>query len=804
MIVTYQWLKEFVDFDASAEELCHRLTMAGLEVDSLKETGADLDTVIVAHLDAVEPHPDADRLTLCQVNTGSAVVAVVCGATNHKAGDLVALAQPGTVLPGDFKIKKSKIRGQVSHGMLCSEKELGIAEDSPGIMILPPGLPLGMPLFRALGWHDYQIEIGLTPNRPDCLSVIGIAREVAALFGKELTLPDVALSEVADSINDQAAVTIENAAACPRYAARMIRNVTVAPSPDWMVRRLEAVGMRSINNLVDVTNYVMMELGHPLHAFDFRFVEEGRIVVKSARAGDTFTTLDGQQHQLCAEDLMICDGKKPVALGGIMGGLNSEVQDDTGTVLLEAAYFQPTGIRRSSKRHGLHTESSHRFERGADIDMVPVALDRAAALIAALGGGEVLAGMIDVYPQALVPPTVELNSAKVEQMLDLSLDLQTLRNLLESIGLKTAPGAAAGCLEVSIPSFRPDLEREVDLVEEVARLYGYDRIPVTMPHGVVEAKLPPLRQRLQKKLREHMVTSGFSETINYSFISAAAMDKIAIDPADERAVMVPIVNPLSEEQAVMRTSLVPSLLETVARNLNYRSSDLRLFELRPVFLPAVDSDEACRERLCLTAVLSGRRSPEGWAQSGAPVDFYDLKGVVESLLAGFAVTDARFDAQQSQPYLHPGKSCAVWTAAGQLLGYLGEVHPRTLAAFDIAQPVYLLEIDVEAFIASAGRTASFRALSRYPDVSRDSALLLDATVPADRILQLLARNRPQVVEDVNLFDLYTGSGIPEGKKSLGVRIRYRDMAKTLTEEEVGKVHDRLIQTLCRELGAEIR
>jgi phenylalanyl-tRNA synthetase beta chain len=803
MIVTYNWLKEFVDIDAPPQELCHRLTMAGLEVDSIKELGAGLETVIVARLDQVDPHPDADRLTLCQVNTGSEVVSVVCGATNHKAGDLVALAQPGTVLPGDFKIKKSKIRGQVSCGMLCSEKELGLADASEGIMILPAKLPLGQPVFDVMGWRDYQIEIGLTPNRPDCLSIIGVAREVAALYGKQLKLPTIKLTEAGESIVSHASVDIENTQACPRYAARMIRGVNIGPSPDWMVRRLEAVGMRSINNIVDVTNYVMMELGHPLHAFDFRFVEDGRIVVKCAQEGEKFGTLDGQEHHLSADDLMICDGRKAVALAGVMGGLNSEVQDDTQTILLEAAYFNPLSVRRTSKRHGLHTESSHRFERGADVDMVPVALDRAAALMAELGGGNVLADVIDTYPQALPQRKVKLALASVQRTLDLPLNAATVSQCLESIGLNVAicPGEIP-LFEVSIPSFRPDLEREIDLIEEIARLYGYDKIPVTMPVGAVDASVPADHQRLQKKLRDMLVAAGFSETINYSFIAAHAVERIGLPEDDVRRCQVPILNPLSEEQAVMRTSLVPSLLETVTRNLNYRSTDLRLFELRPVFLSG-EGDQTT-ERLSLSAVMTGRREPEGWAQSSALVDFYDLKGTVENILTAFGLEHVRFDARSTQPYLHPGKSCALTAEDGVLLGYLGEVHPRTLSAFDIDQPAYLLDLDAEELLCRCVSRRSFTPLSRFPDVSRDTALLVDEEVRAEQILDILRQHQARTVEDLTLFDLYIGKGIPSGKKSIGVRIRYRDMTKTLTEEEVGKAHDRMISTLCEKLAAEIR
>lgn len=802
MIVTYNWLKEFVDFQYSAQDLCDRLTMIGLEVDALVNIGGDLDSVIVAQLDSVAQHPDADRLTVCQVNTGTEVVQVVCGATNHKTGDLIALAQPGSVLPGDFKIKKSKIRGQVSQGMLCSEKELALAEDSPGIMILPENLPLGQPVFDALGLKDYQIEIGLTPNRPDCLSVVGVAREVAALCGEKLKLPDIQLSEAETGIGELTSVTIENPEGCPRYAARMIKDVKIGPSPDWMVRRLEAVGMRSINNVVDVTNYVMLELGHPLHAFDFKYLQDGKIVVKSAQQGDKFITLDDQEHSLSAEDLMICDGKQPVAMAGVMGGLNSEVKNETETILLEAAYFKPTMIRRTSKRHGLHTESSHRFERGADIDMIPVALDRAASLIADLSGGYILSGMIDSYPRHLVPLDLEISASRTEKLLDINVDCKTIQSLLESIGLQVTSGSNSDCLNVRVPSFRPDIEREVDLIEEVARLYGYDQIPVSMPVGTVDAKLPPLRQLLQKSLQQSMVTAGFSEAINYSFVAADSVQRVGISADDKRSIQVKILNPLSEDQAVMRTSLVPSLLETVSRNLNFRSSDLRLFELRPVFLPH-ETDDQHKEQLSLTALMSGQREPEGWSQSAAAVDFYDLKGVVEEILANLNIYNVSFESGASQPYLHPGKSCRLMS--GQLLlGFLGEVHPEVLAEFGIDQPVYLFELDVESIIEIAGDHAQFKALSRFPDMIRDTALLLDESILADQVMDIVNRGKVKFFESASFFDLYTGKGVPAGKKSLAVRVGYRDLEKTLTEAEVNKSHDKLIRSLCHQLDAEIR
>lgn len=801
MIVTYNWLKEFVDFDMSPQQLADRLTMLGLEVEGMVEIGAGLDSVIVARLDSVEQHPDADRLTVCQVNNGNEVVQVVCGATNHKTGDLVALAQPGTVLPGDFKIKKSKIRGQVSLGMLCSEKELGLTEEADGILILDQNLAPGTPVFDALNLKDVQFEIGLTPNRPDCLSVVGIAREVAALCDQPLTLPQVGITEAGDAIDTQASVTIKDDELCPRYAARMIRNVKIGPSPAWMVRRLESVGMRSINNVVDVTNYVMMELGHPLHAFDYRLLQGGEIIVKRASEGEKFTTLNGEEHKLSEADLMICDGQRPVAMAGVMGGLNSEVQDDTATILLEAAYFKPTSIRRTSKRHGLHTESSHRFERGADIDMVPVALDRAASLIAELAEGEVAVGVIDNYPRVLAGEKIDLQVDRIEKLLGIGLEQKQVVALLESICLKVEV-VSDSQLKVMVPTFRPDLEREVDLIEEVARLYGYDNIPVTLPRGDMDAEKTPLNQQIETLSRDTLVAEGFSEVINYSFVAPQSCLKLNLPDGDPRLQHVRILNPLNEDQSVMRTSLVPSLLDTVSRNIAYRSHDLRLFELRPVFFP-IAGEAGGREELRLAAVICGRRQPEGWSQSAETVDFFDLKGVAEELLGALKIDQVTYDSAQSEPYLHPGKSCALM-ANGKVLGTMGDVHPQVLASFDIEESVYLIDLSVEQLIAEAGTHPGFKPLSRFPDVSRDSALLLDEGVTAQAVMDIVSRTKVKNIEDVVLFDIYQGTGIPEGKKSLAIRVRYRSMEKTLTEEDVSKAHGKLIQALCRQLDAEIR
>jgi phenylalanyl-tRNA synthetase beta chain len=804
MIVTYNWLKEFVEFDLSPEELSHRLTMAGLEVDGMEKLGEGLDSVIVARLSSVEPHPEADRLTLCQVETGSGGVQIVCGARNHKVGDLVALAQVGTVLPGDFKIKKSRIRGRESMGMLCSEKELGLAEESEGIMILPEDLPLGRPVFEALGIKDVRYELGLTPNRPDCLSVVGVAREVAAMVGESLKLPEPRLHEKEPAIEDQTSVTVRESGLCPRYDARLIRGVKIGPSPRWLARRVESVGMRSINNVVDVTNFVMMELGQPLHAFDFNLLRGRRIVVKRAGEGEVFTTLDGQQRQLTGGDLTICDGDGPVALAGIMGGENSEIGPQSVDILLESAYFNPPTIRRTSKRLGIHTESSHRFERGADVDMVPVALDRATGLIVEVAGGSVARGKIDVYPKPLAERKLKVTSRRTSEILGIDLDVIEMQRQLRSIGLgvELAADRPDGVLYVTVPAFRPDLEREIDLVEEIARLNGYDRIPATMPVGRVICHRRAGHQRKAIKVRNALVGSGFSELINYSFVSPGVWDRIGLAATDSRRRNVTIINPLTEEQSVMRTCLVPSLLETVARNLSYRSRDLRLFEMRPVFLPR-SGEELPEEKLRLTAIACGRREPEGWAQGGEDIDFYDVKGMAEELLALFQVDKAAWVADSGEPFLHPGKSCAVYHD-DVLVGTLGEVHPRVCRAYDIDLPVFVLDLDLEALFSQAGKVTSLRPLSRFPDVYRDSAFLVDEGIMAGQVLEVLGRARGKDVEDIILFDLYRGKGVPEGKKSLGIRVRYRSPERTLTDDEINFLHGRMIEALKEKVGAEIR
>ena len=801
MIISYNWLKEFVDCDLPPAELADLLTMLGLEVDGMRSVGAGFDSVVVALVEEKAQHPNADKLSLCKVNDGVEIHTVVCGAQNFSTGDRVALARLGSVLPGDFKIKKSKIRGEESCGMLCSLKELGLAEESAGIMILNTDSPLGTPLFDSLGLKDTIFEIGLTPNRADCLSVIGVAREVAAKLGKSIHYPGHEVQENGPAIASVASVTVEDADLCPRYAARYLSGCTIAPSPAWLVSRLEAVGMRSINNVVDITNYVLMEYGHPLHAFDFEQLAGGRIIVRRAGEGELFKTLDGQERPLLTSDLTIRDGERAVALAGIMGGENSEIAPDTTNILLESACFNPSAVRKSSKRLGLHTESSHRFERGADISIVTRALDRAASLMAELAGGVVAQGIIDVYPHIHHPLQVPVRLKRVNAVLGTDLTIAQVQDIFVRLQFDVH-GIDSEGMTVTVPTFRVDIQREIDLIEEVARLYGFNAIEGTMPTARVFSDRPPQRQTLAKGLRDLLTAHGFSEIVNFSFFGADLLDKILLPAEDHRRQTIRLLNPLSDELSVMRSTLLPGLLQTTERNLSRRSLNLRLFELRRVYHP-VPGEELAHEPLHLGAILTGRRHPEGWNHDTAVTDFFDVKGVLENVFAEFRVKGVTYDTGALEPFYHPGKACTL-LVGNEIIGSCGEIHPDVLENFLIEQPVFYVELNFEKLLGKCGAAHAIVPPSRYPDTFRDIALLIDDTLPAAVVLETIRSQKIKELEGVELFDLYTGQGIPEGKKSIAVRVRYRSPDRTLTDEEVTPLHGRIVDNLVKKLAITVR
>lgn len=801
MKVSYNWLKEYVDVDLAPNELADMLTMLGLEVEGLETRGGGMDDVVVARIEERQQHPNADKLSLCKVNNGKETLNIVCGAQNMKAGDTVALAQIGAVLPGDFKIKRSKIRGEESWGMLCSEKELGLAEESEGIMILPPGLSLGTPVFSALGIKDTIFEVSLTPNRADCLSIIGIAREISAKLGKKIKHPAIDIVEGEKSARDLASITIEDSDKCPRYAARIITGCKVAPSPQWLVNKLAAAGMRSINNVVDITNYLLMEYGHPLHAFDFDLLKGAKIVVRRAAEGERFTTLDGQERTLTTADLTIRDGERAVALAGVMGGGNSEISDTTVNILLESAYFDPISIRRTAKRLGLHTESSHRFERGADINLVVKALDRAASLIAALAGGTVAKGVIDVYPKKADEKKISFRVQRANELLGLNLSAQEMKNILSSLEL-VPESQEPGILQVTVPTFRVDIEREIDLVEEIARVHGYGQIPATMPQARVFSDRPSPQQKMEMMLKDLLVAQGFNEIITYSFIHPDSFDKILLPSGDARRNTIGVLNPLSEDQSVMRTIMLPGLVETAARNVNFRQATLRLFEMRRVYLP-VEGRELPDEIPVLAGIMSGSRDAEGWNQIKDSVDFYDIKGTVENILDACRAGGVAWKTDGLEPFCHPGKSCTIWSGNNRV-GSLGELHPSVQENYGLGVPIYYFELNLDRLMASSRDMGAVVAPSRFPDITRDIALLLDDEITADSVIAEIKALKLKEVQEITIFDLYKGPNLPAGQKSIALRLRYISPERTLTDDEVNALHQRVIDHFSRKSNISVR
>lgn len=802
MNVTYNWLKEFVDFDATPDELAELLTMLGLEVESMVKLGEGQDDVVVALVEEKSQHPNADKLSVCSVNNGKEILDIVCGAQNFKQGDTVALAQIGSVLPGDFKIKRSKIRGEESCGMLCSEKELGLAEESAGIMVLPPGIaPLGTPVFAALGRKDTLFEIGLTPNRSDCLSAVGIARDIAAKLDLQLKYPQITLLEGPEAVEAVIGVTVENTELCPRYAARYISGCTIAPSPEWLVKRLNAIGIRSINNVVDVTNLVMMELGQPLHAFDCSRLSGQRIVVRPAAEGEQFTTLDNQLRTLTSADLVICDAERPVALAGIMGGLNSEIENSTTSILLESAFFKPAAIRKTAKRLGLHTESSHRFERGIDIDNVTRALDRAASLIVELAGGSMAKGCLDLYPGKSERAAITFRPEKANELIGIELERNAIIDILTRLECRVSENGD-GSVAVIPPHYRIDIEREIDLIEEIARLNGYDKIPATMPIARVVSDRPTRHQDLEKLVRNLLVNNGMTEIINFSFTAPDAAGKLLLSPDDPRRLAIKLANPLVDEQSVMRTTLLPGLLETTARNINYRSLDLKLFEIRRVYLPG-EGEEMPREPLCIVGAITGTRDGDGWSRPNEMVDFYDAKGIVETVLDSLDIGGVSWTTDNPESYYHPGKSCRI-LAGRDCIGSVGELHPTVQVNFEIEKPVFCFELDFEKFVKLSRTKKTITAPSRFPDSTRDLALLAPEELAAVKIIDCVKSEKSKEIEHVQVFDVYRGKGVPEGYKSIAVRIRYRSFERTLAEDEIAALHAKIIANLIDKLPVTVR
>ncbi len=801
MKISLEWLRDYVDVTLPPAELADLLTHSGLEVESLTRVEPGFRGVVVAFLESCRRHPRSDHLSICKVSDGKRDYSIVCGAPNVKAGERVALAVEGAILPGGEKIGKNDFQGVLSEGMLCSEKELGLTGEASGIMILDDPLPLGTPLESALPLEDWVLEVNITPNRSDCLCLLGIAREVAALTGQRLHLPEITRIEGVESAEALTSVTLDRADLCPRYVAKLILGIKIAPSPFWMRRRLEALGVRSINNIVDVTNYVMLEMGQPLHAFDFDRLEEKRIVVRTAAPGQTFTTLDAVSRSMPPEALMICDGKKPVALAGIMGGLNSEVEPDTSNILLESAYFDPMGIRRTCKRLGLGTEASIRFERGIDPNGSLRAAERAAGLMAELGKGAVARGAVDNYPLRIAPKEIRLRIPRVNQILGTALETGKVEAHLGALEMDVRSDGAEA-LMVTPGTYRVDLTREIDLIEEVARLHGFHRIPITLPAGRVSPEKKTRMEKASRRAKNVMVSFGFWEVITYSFMSPQAVKDLGIPADDRRAKTLAIQNPLGEDQSVMRTSLLPGLLQTARTNTHRQNLDLKLFELGRVFFPGRE-DGLPDEVETLAGLLSGLREEESWARPKAECDFFDLKGALEGLFDGMGIDGVHFLPDSGIPFLQPGKSCRV-EAAGESLGTMGELHPRLSELYDLKQKAFVFELDFLKLSEKATDRRVFNPLPRYPAVTRDLALVVDEEIAAGDLLSSMWKANEGLIKDIRIFDLYQGSPVPPGKKSVAFRLIYQREDRTLTDQEVNAFHEKAVQLLSREYGGTLR
>ena len=803
MKLSLNWLREFVDVQLPVPELARLLIDATAEVEGWETIGAqwDPERIRVAEVVAVDPHPNADRLRLATVETGNGRQQVVCGAPNLAVGQKVAFATEGAQLfdghTGEpAKLKLRPIRGVDSAGMVLSERELGLSDDHEGILVLPEDAPVGRPLQELLG--DIVFDISTWANRADLLGVLGFAREVSAITGLPIREPERSHGESATRVADRISVTIEDADLCRRFTASLIENVTIGPSPAWLQERLQKAGMRPINNVVDITNYVMLETGQPLHAFDYDLVRGKQIVARRARPGEKLVTLDGVEREFDGEMLLICDGEGPVGIAGVMGGGNSEVSETTKNVLLEIANFKPGSIRRTSTYLKLRTEASLRFEKGLGREMPEYAQHRALHLFEQLTGGTVAAGLVDVYPGREERPAIVVTEARIEQVLGIPIPAADVTRILAALGFGCVPGA--GEFRVTPPDWRPDVEIADDVVEDIGRIYGYDKLPATQLRGrLPEPEFNPLRD-LRERLRDLAVALGFQETISYTLTDLPRLARMV--PEDDRLRSAPlgVVNPVAAQHTYLRTSLRPSVLETYAANRRHEDGPLRLFEVGFEYLP-VEADLP-HERTVLAAVLGGSRESR-WARvPGERLDFFDAKGAVEALLGDLGIR-AGYAPRTEYGFLE-GHTAEV-RAGVDVVGVLGQVHPDHAAMFDIDEPVFMLELWVEDLVRHLPERPDYSAPSRFPEVRQDLALVVDDSLPAGRLLELVRSHRSGGVRiAADLFDEYRGKGVPAGKKSLALSLRYQAADRTLTDADVARIQQGLITRLGKELGAVLR
>lgn len=792
MLVPLKWLKDYVDINMDAVSFGDAMTMSGSKVEAIEEMGKEIENVVVGKILKIERHPDADKLVVTQINIGSETIQIVTGASNIKEGDYIPVALSGSSLPGGTKIKKGKLRGVESNGMLCSAQELGIPlENLPqelldGIYILDQEYPLGKDIKEVLGLNDAIIEFEITNNRPDCLSMIGIAREAAATLGLKLKYPQINVNENNEHLSDYVNIEVKNGDLCPRYTARVVKNVKIEPSPGWMQDRLLKAGVRPINNIVDITNYVMLEMGQPMHAFDLEKLAGRKIIVRNALAGEQITTLDEVERKLDESMLVIADQDRAIAIAGIMGSSNSEIDENTKTLVFEGANFEQVNIRLSSKKLGLRTEASSRFEKGMDTELAEKALERACDLVQILGAGEVVGGKLDIYNKPKQSRHIQLDTDRARSFIGADISTEKMKEYLESLEFTVDSN-----FTVTVPTFRDDIEGQADIIEEITRIYGYENIPSKLMDTTFTQGGKSYKQKLIDRAKDVMTAQGLFEVFTYSFVSPGVFHKINLKAESSLRNAIKLINPLGEDQSIMRTTIIPNIMEVIARNYNRKIEAGQFFELSKVYMAEeLPLAGLADERDMLTLGMYGN------------VDFFDIKGIVENLMEEFNIKNYRILSSNHDSF-HPGRTAEL-IINNKRIGWLGEIHPDVLDNYGITNRVYVAELNFDEIVAQSKADIKYRALPKYPSVSRDIAVVVDEEITAGQVEEIIRNKGGKTVEDVKLFDIYRGSQIEKGYKSMAYAITYRSDEKTLTEEEISKVHNKILNSLASQVGATLR
>ena len=810
MQVSIKWLKDYIDFTETPEQLADKLTMAGIPVENVVDPGEGLEKVVTGRIEKLEPHQNSDHLQICTMNVGLAEnIIIVTGAQNVAEGQVVPVAMVGAHLPNGMKISKGKLRGVASNGMLCSAQELKLdleklpEEQKTGIFILPSDTPVGIPAKDVLGLNDVVLEFELTANRADCFSVFGLVREIAAITGNKPHFPEIKVNEVDNTkLNDIFSVEIADPDLCSRFSTRMLKNVKIGPSPEWMQQRLEGAGIRSINNVVDVTNFVMIELGHPMHAYDYDKITGKKLIARRAIEGEELHTLDDTSRKAKGEMLVIADSEKAAGLAGIMGGFETEITDTTTTVVLESADFYGPCIRRTARACGLSSEASGRFERGVDSETTIKALDRAAQLLQEMGACTVCEGIVDVYPNPKQANYVTFTPEQINNHLGTNIAKDVMLNIITSVGFDVTKDENDE-ITVKVPSWRNDVTCMADISEEIARLHGFDKIKSTLPNGVSMQGTQSAKQTFIDKVKASLSSQGLYETISFALTNEETFNKLNIPQDSPLRKAVPIMNPLSDEYPLVRTTLLSSIFDNLARNLARKNDDVALFEVGSVFFPkALPVTELPDEVVKIAGAITGRRNAQGWNQTNDMVDFYDAKGIIEELLANLRVT--RYTVETGTHYaMHPGKT-ALFKKGRDVIATVGEVHPAVLSAYGITKPVYIFELDATIVMKYMAKDLKYKALPKYPATSRDLAMLVDVDVNAADIEKAMTKAAGQNLTQITLFDVYTGKQVEEGKKSLAFSLTFQSNDKTLTDAEIDPAIEKIVAKLQKDFNANLR